>query len=186
MRLRTLLLATMLVGTSLGVSEASLQRVSDPKDAPGRLDVRTLTHTHGQSAAVLQHRLRMDAPWNSSDLRHRRSIIYFWFSTDDEHRFGEFRAVVDFRDGRLVGCLQIYEEEGDAATVGPCDPIRVWRAGDRGVVIAFEQSKLSDPSGYRWSAETFFFRPESVRCSENECEDDAPDGLGRGRVLHHL
>lgn len=179
------LVVFMMLGVGMVAATADTTGVSDPDDAYGRLDVARVTHGHGKSSKVLQHRVRTHERWRSRALSNKRSIIYVWFSTDGEDKFGEQRAVIDYKNGRLVACLQIYEEEGDAATVGPCHKIRVWRHGPRRVVIAFDESRLG-VSAYKWSVETFFFRSASRSCSSNECEDAAPRDTGRGQITHRM
>ena len=186
--MKRVLLVAVCLALSLGVpsAEATTKRVIDADDTQGPLDVARVEHGHGRTSRVLQHRVIMHDPWRSRALRRPRSIIHIWFSIDDENRFGERRAVIDYRRGRLTGCFQIYEEEGDGATVGPCEKIPVWRTGSRGIVVAVGRARLTDKRRYRWSAETFFFRNGSGACSTNECEDDVPDGVRRGQVLHRL
>ncbi len=186
--MKRVLVAAGCLALSFGLESAgaTTKRVVDPNDASGRLDVVRLEHSHGRTSRVLKHRLVMQDPWRSRALRGPRSIILIWFSVDEEHRFGERRVVVDYQKGRLTACFQIYEEERDAATVGPCDKIRAWRTGPQGIVVAFGRAQLTDKRSYRWSAETFFFRSGSAACSSDECEDEAPDGGRKGQVLHRL
>lgn len=167
-------------------AEATTKSVSDPNDADGKLDIATVVHGHGRTNNILQHRIKMRETWKSRVLSNYRSSIEVWFSTDDEDRFGEQRAIIEYQNERLTACLQIYEEEGDAATVGPCKEIRVWRGGPRRVVIAFDKSLLEVKSAYKWSVTTFFFRSSSTNCSSNECEDSAPRNRGRGQIIHRI
>ena len=81
---------------------ASTREIRDPDDVKGTLDIAKVSHGHGRTDDVLQHRITMHDPWRSRALSHWRSIITIWFSTDDEDRFGERRVMVNYRNQKLT------------------------------------------------------------------------------------
>ena len=159
----------------------------DGQDTPGRLDIRAVAHAHADDGRVT-HRVGTHGPWRSKLLEQRHSEVTVWFSTDREERFAEFRATIDFRDGRLVACLGPYDEISDGAAVGPCRRIHSRRPDREAVVIAFDPARLGDPRAYQWSASTSYASRDSNVCSggRNTCHDYSPREGDRGQIRHRL
>ena len=157
----------------------------DPNDTKGRLDVRLVRHGHTEAGA-LKHRLSTFGEWHGKALSDgRHSSIDFWFSTDREDRYAEFRATVDRIDGELQACLGSYAEGSDFAGVGPCEPIQFRRPNGRTVVIVFPAAMIGDPDRYAWSGYTYYRNEDSEHCRRS-CIDEAPDGARRGKIVHLL
>lgn len=175
----------LMVGLALPAG-ADVVRQRDGDDTPGRLDIRRVVHGHTENGR-LKHRVVTFKPWKARHLRRRANYIYVWFSTDGEKRFAERRVVIDFVDGKLQACIQMYDEINDGAAVGPCEDITLRRPDTRTALVVFRRRMLRrNLQEYSWSASTSFKSPESKRCSEEACLGVAPPGRGRGRVVHEL
>lgn len=175
---------SLLLILAAGPTTADTKARRDGDDL-GRLDIRRLRHGHADKSR-LKHSLNMDGTWKNRLLRGRHRYIYFWLSTDAEERFAERRIVVDYKRGRLVAWMESYEEESDAAGIQFLGFISVSRPSRSSVSVRFRRQLLGESvDQYSWSALSIYRSPRTLVCRP-ACDDDAPKGRGRGRIVHAL
>lgn len=178
--------ALLIVGIALSfpavvspTAEADALSVSDQAETAGLFDVRTLRHGHANEGRAVRHTMSFYDRWKSTRLRGDSNVIYVYFTTDNESIYAEGRAVIDYAEGALRSCFQVYEESSDSAASGPCRENAVWRPSRRRITVQFPRARLgSTASSYGWSSVTHF-RSTSGACRRT-CFDFAPD-LSDGR-----
>jgi hypothetical protein len=163
-----LLLVPLLAGSAVG--DVVTRR--DPKDTPGRLDIRRISHGHKDDAVV--HTVSMYRRFPSRLLEGRgRALGIFLFNREEERvRI----VVVQWRNGRLRAPVFDWEE-------GRVGTARVSRPNPRTIRVVISESVLGglgESPGYRWFALTVF--KDGGRC-KRWCEDTAPN---RRPIRHRI
>jgi hypothetical protein len=184
---RFLVLAVAAVVT-LPASSSGADTVArrDRRDTPGPLDIVRVEHGHSsRNEKVLTHTVWTTGRWGKKDLRNKNSHISFWFSTDEDG-YAEHRIFVATKNGRLRADFHDYEEGSDFAGVGPSTHLRWTRPNRRSIRVFLPRRHLSVKE-YGWSVETLYRRSSSrCRFGRPTCQDKAPAGRGRGRIVHSL
>jgi hypothetical protein len=138
---------------------ADVRTVGDPRDTPGRLDIRSVTHRH-TAGGKLVHRVEMYHRWRNRALRGPYSDINLHFNTDGD-RWVERAVEIDYRDGRLVARMtreRNLEEE-------VLRRVRVRRVDERTVKVVFGRRALRRGiQSYRWSANASYASNTSDNC----------------------
>jgi hypothetical protein len=184
---RTLLMALVLASSILVPGPAAVadtRTVDDPRDTPGRLDIRSVTHRHNLDGKLV-HRVEMYHRWRNRALRGPYSGINLHFNTDGD-RWVERAVNIDFRDGRLVG--RMTRERNLESEV--LQRVRVRRVDERTVKVVFGRRALRrELDSYRWSVNTSYATRTSDNCWASGdvsmiCYDNAP--RVRPSVVHDL
>ena len=184
---RTSLVALVLALTVLVLAPAAvadMRTVEDPRDTPGRLDIRSVTHRHTPDGKLV-HRVEMYHRWRNRALRSRYSDIALYFNTDGD-RWVERAVEIDYRDGRLVA--RMTRERNLEQEV--LRRVRVRRVDQRTVKVIFGRHALRRGlESYRWSANTTYVNNTGDNCWVREdvsmiCYDSAP--RLRPAVVHDI
>jgi hypothetical protein len=146
----------------------------DPKDTPGRLDIRRVGHGHAGENAVT-HTITTYRRFSSRLLIPKRGAFVLVTATPE----GEGRIIVIWwRNGRLRAPIFDMETERRVGSA------KVSRPNRRAVRVTLEISQLGDlgdPARYRWVALSLF--RDKGGCKGEGCVDIAPN---RGSILHRL
>ena len=164
----------------VGIAKADSDRMTDPNDARGRLDIASISHGHADDR--IRHRLRTQEGWTQDGMG-RRSHILVWISTDRDQE-SERRISIVRQGGRLHAEMEVYSAEGDSAGVRPLAEVPVNKPDRRTVVVLFRPRLLGrEVDRYRWSATTAYQKRGNKHCSERMCHDDFVD---ERELTHHL
>ena len=184
------------LGLALGAiqpAHANTGRAFDPDDAPGRLDVKSISHGHGHRPGYLRHRISMHEPWQDRLLRDEtRRELELLFDLEGDSCYDRTMRIV-YENGRFVALLQRWADpfgcpdEWDDTSVGTAYveiDARFRRPDDSSIVVTFDGAELEENRGsYRWSVMTKY---RLDVCPRKRCYDYAPPGsAGRRGILRH-
>lgn len=189
----TLALAAVLVGVVVGTAQADSGALPDRDDTPGRLDVRTIRHSHDGARVV--HSVRTFERWGSRALSGDESYVGFYLDAGTKGTRGDRFVWVRYNRSRgLYGEIFRPGTHPNSDRLGRVDASRTSR---RSVRISLRPSDLSSQldNGYRWRVTTSFEKSSTHgRCGDDgqtssfpmgRCIDYAPS-LHRRGFRHNL
>jgi hypothetical protein len=156
-----LLVIPLLAGTALG--DVVTRR--DPKDTPGRLDIRRISHGHAGDGAVV-HTISTYRRFPSRLLKGRGGAFGVFLFDPDEERIR--LVVVRWRNGRLRAPVFDWDD-------GRVGTARVSRPNPRTVRLVIPKGalgSLGEAPGYSWFAVSMY--RDGGAC-KHWCEDVAPN-----------
>lgn len=145
---------------------ADTGRFTDPNDTPGKLDVKSVRHSHDEPRLV--HSVRTFKRWRSRALAGDESYIGFYLDAGNKRTRADRFVWVSWKEGRGL-YAEIFRPlvHANGERLGP---VRVWRPDRRSVRISLRRSQLSDgiKNGYTWRVTTSY----EETTTEGPCGDD--------------
>ena len=174
MRRPSLALAVGLcVALAMSPVTADEKRVSDPKDLGYNLDVKWVSHDHGDRHRMVRHGIGSYGRWRDRGLR--GYTMRLELNTNKTNAF-ERSVRIDYRDGRLRAAMY----KGKFMDVKVPGRVRMWRPTRRTIWVSFDADMLRDGiKRYRWSISLY----QNGECPGSCDFDGAPDN---GWIRHRL
>lgn len=160
------ILLAVFIAATLTPATADSARFTDPNDTPGKLDVKSVRHSHDGRRLI--HAVGTFQRWRSRVLRGDETYIGFYLDAGTKGTRADRFVWVRWKRGRGL-YAQIFRPltHANGDFLGP---VRVSRPNRRSVRISLRPSQLSNAirDGYRWRVTTSYEKATT----EGPCGND--------------
>jgi hypothetical protein len=162
--------ALVLVPAAPGIADEGFR--TDPRDTPGRLDLRRIGHAHRADDALV-HRITTYRRFDSSILTGRTVVgMVLWDANSDEVRI----ITIRWRRDALRAIIYRFEDDGSLLRSGKAE---VSRPNRKTLKVVVTEDQIGNPSRYLWQVFASF--RATPRCREEQaCFDET--GVLRHRL----